>query len=160
MSSDSVGMKKYVSLSLTILCVIFIYCNSLLSADISSAQSDFLFKSIQKTLETIGLSPALVTKFMVRKLAHFCEYALLGFLAATTARHWYGRLKPRIFMVLFWGLFIPVTDEFLQLFVDGRVGSVQDIVLDFSGFIFGMMIRIGLVHYRSACPTQLLSIEA
>jgi len=91
----------------------------------------------------------LITENFVRKLAHFCEYALLGFLITTTAWLWYGRLKPRIFMILFCGLFIPVTDEFLQLFVDGRAGSVQDIVLDFSGFIFGMMIRIGLVHYQA-----------
>ena len=136
-------MKKNIYLSLMILCVIFIYGNSLLSADISSAQSGFVLKFVQKILEAIGLPPALITEYIIRKLAHFCEYALLGFLASTTAQLWYGRLRPRIFMILFWGLFIPVTDEFLQLFVDGRVASVQDIVLDFSGFIFGMMIRIG-----------------
>ena len=133
-------MKKYVFLSLTILCVIFIYCNSLFNADISSRQSGFVFKSIQKTLEVIGLPPAWITKHIVRKFAHFCEYAILGFFATATVQLWYGRLKTHIFMILFWGLSIPVIDEFLQLFVDGRTGLVQDIVLDFSGFIFGMVV--------------------
>ena len=120
-----------------------LFCNSLFNADISYLHSGFVLKLVKKAIEAIGLSPALITERIVRKLAHFFEYALLGFLAAATAQFWYGRIKPHIFMILFWGLFIPVTDEFLQLFVDGRVSSVQDIVLDFSGFLFGMAIRIG-----------------
>ena len=136
-------MKRYVSLSLTILCIIFIYCNSLFNAEISSTHSGYVLKFIQKILEAAGLPPALITEHVVRKLAHFCEYALLGLLGTVTAQFWYGGLKSHIFKILFWGLFIPVTDEFLQLFVEGRAGLVQDIVLDFSGFIFGMMVCIG-----------------
>ena len=138
-------MKKHVSLSFTILWIIFIYYNSLLSADISSAHSGFVLKLVQKALEVIGLSPALVTEHIVRKLAHFLGYAILGFLMTTTVQLWYGGIKSRIYMILFWGLFVSVSDEFLQLFVDGRSGLVQDIVLDFSGFMFGMMIRVGLI---------------
>jgi VanZ family protein len=47
-------------------------------------------------------------------------------------------------MILFIGLFIAVSDEFLQLFIEGRSGLVQDVALDFAGFTFGMLVYIAL----------------
>lgn len=113
-----------------------------MNSDVSSAQSGFALRLIQKADEMTGLSPALVTEHMVRKLAHFCEYALLGLLMAATVRIWRGQIKSDFFMVLFFGLLVPVSDEFLQLFVAGRTGLVQDVLLDFSGFIAGMVLYI------------------
>ena len=132
-------MKRYITLALAVACAIFIYANSLMDGTTSSAMSGFVLKLIQKAMETIGVSPALITPHIVRKLAHFCQYALLGFLTTVTVRLWYGKLKSHIFMILFLGLLVPVSDEFLQLFIAGRTGAVQDIVLDFTGFIAGMM---------------------
>lgn len=115
-----------------------------MNANISTAQSGFVLKLIQKAVEAIGISPAFITEHIVRKLAHFCEYALLGFLTTVTVRIWYGGVKKNIFMILFWGLLVPVSDEFLQLFVDGREGLVKDMVLDFAGFVLGTAFYIGL----------------
>jgi VanZ family protein len=122
-------------LTVTVLWVIFIYCNSLLNADISSSQSGFVLNLIQNAAAFIGISPDLLTEYIIRKVAHFCEYALYGFLLCVTVKLWCGGFKNRIFMILFLGLIVPVTDEFLQVFVDGRVGAVPDVVLDFCGFV-------------------------
>jgi VanZ family protein len=106
---------------------------------------------IQNAAGFIGVSPKLFTEHLIRKTAHFCEYALYGFLLCVTVRAWYGGFKSRIFMVLFLGLIVPVSDEFLQLFADGRVGAVQDVVLDFSGFVaaailYAVLKRLARFH--------------
>ena len=135
-------LKKQVFLSLTILWVIFIYLNSFMNAYISSMQSGFVLGLIQGAAGIIRIPPDLITEHMVRKSSHFFEYALLGFLMVVTAKLWYNKLKPHISFLLFLGLLIPVSDEFLQIFIVGRTGAVQDVVLDFAGFVSGAALCI------------------
>ena len=130
-------MKKYIFLSLTILCLIFIYGNSLLGAQMS-----FMFSSFVET--QVGM---VAEVFNIRKLAHFGQFAVLGFFMTITTRLWLGNLKPRIFMLLFFGLAVAVSDEFLQLFSEGRSALVQDVVLDFFGFVSGMLFYIGIRRF-------------
>jgi VanZ family protein len=121
-----------------------------MNADMSSEQSDIVFALIQKVAGIIKLSPTLITEHMIRKLAHFCEYALLGFLITSTIHAWRDKTKPHVYKLLFWCLLIPLSDESLQLFVDGRSGMVQDVVLDFAGSIFGILAYVGissLLHF-------------
>ncbi|MCL2088573.1 MAG: VanZ family protein [Oscillospiraceae bacterium] len=131
-------MKKYIFLSLSILCVVFIFSNSLASGDDSGSQSDTALRIIQDIISRAGISPALVSSYAVRKFAHFFQFLTLGLLASYTAKLWYGSLKSRVFMLSFFGIFIPVADEFIQIFIDGRVSSVEDIALDACGYFAGM----------------------
>ena len=136
-------MKKHIYLSLTILCVAFIYSNSLMATHISSTQSTVVLNLIQDAAELVGVSPKMITEHMVRKIAHFCEFALFGLLLSATIQLWYGNIKAHLYMILFLGLFIPISDEFLQLFIAGRTGLVQDVLLDFCGFLVGVVVYIG-----------------
>jgi VanZ family protein len=80
------------------------------------------------------------TSNSVRKLAHFAEFAALGFLAQLS--FWVvNRLNGHTMLHgLFLGLAVAVADETLQLFVDGRGSSVRDIVIDFCGVLAGSSI--------------------
>jgi VanZ family protein len=78
----------------------------------------------------------------IRKLAHFVEYSVLGFLAvrvfrgSTTrlvARHW-----PAASLLLV--IATAAIDELLQSFNPARTGSPWDVVLDFVGGITGVMV--------------------
>jgi VanZ family protein len=42
---------------------------------------------------------------------------------------------------------IAATDEFIQLFVENRVGSIIDVLIDTSGSIFGLGL-IALLNYK------------
>jgi VanZ family protein len=137
-------LKKHILMTLTIACAIFIYSNSLMNADISSSHSGFFLHTIQNITETLGIPSLLLTEHLIRKLAHFCEYALLGFLITSTIHAWRDKIKPHTYMLLFWCLLIPLSDESLQLFVDGRAGMVQDVLLDFGGSIFGILFYVGI----------------
>lgn len=67
-------------------------------------------------------------------LAHFIEYAVLGFL-------WYRALNKRIILVLVICILFSISDEIHQLFVPLRECSIIDIIVDIFGIIFGLIIE-------------------
>ena len=74
----------------------------------------------------------------VRKLAHFCAYALLGFLLSISSCNVPFSIKvPYLwpFVVCF---VFAMTDEYHQTFVDGRAGRFSDVIIDSSGAICGI----------------------
>lgn len=76
---------------------------------------------------------------VVRKGAHMAEYAALCMLAALHLASWgIGGKKLALFSVLF-SSFYAATDEFHQLFVEGRSGQVSDVLIDSAGAVMGML---------------------
>ena len=67
--------------------------------------------------------------FIVRKLAHFTEYAILGFLAARAFRP-----RPRWFLIsLILIAVYALLDEYHQSFVPSRTASIFDSLIDTAG---------------------------
>lgn len=85
--------------------------------------------------------------YVIRKSAHFFEY---GLLAALLAIDFYLFKQSRLNLVmysLFITLLCAVGDEFYQSFI-GRGSDVRDIVIDFSGSLFGIAcvgVVLGLI---------------
>ncbi|WP_186431560.1 VanZ family protein [Clostridium sp. BSD9I1] len=75
--------------------------------------------------------------YLVRRGAHALEYIVLAILIANVFWQFGIRNKNVIIYVLFIALFYAVLDEFHQSFVKGRTSEVGDVLLDFSGAIFG-----------------------
>ncbi|HET9711293.1 MAG TPA: VanZ family protein [Pyrinomonadaceae bacterium] len=80
--------------------------------------------------------------FITRKVAHFAEYAILGFLAARTLR-----MSPRTAIRSRWfliSLILVVTyaliDEYHQSFVPARTASVWDSLIDMAGGLTALLI--------------------
>jgi VanZ family protein len=72
--------------------------------------------------------------FIIRKLAHFTEFFILGCLARkSTIDLKDNRLLPLIFLV-------PIMDEFIQSFVPDRAMSVVDMGIDSMGIITGVVL--------------------
>ena len=69
---------------------------------------------------------------VLRKLAHVCEYALLGFLLARGVR------RPAVAVVL--AAAYAVTDEVHQTFVEGRHGAPRDVAIDTFGALLGVFL--------------------
>jgi VanZ family protein len=69
---------------------------------------------------------------LLRKLAHAAEYAVLGFLLLRATR------QPRLALGL--GVLYAITDEVHQHFVEGRVGSPLDVLVDAVGVAIGIAI--------------------
>ena len=71
----------------------------------------------------------------IRKSAHFLEFAALGFLLTTFC----GCGKKMLFALPI-GLLVAAADEFHQTFSAGRAAMLPDVLLDFSGVLFGFAI--------------------
>ena len=73
---------------------------------------------------------------VLRKLAHFCEYGVLGLLLA--------RAAGRETVALAAGVAYAVTDELHQSFVPGRNAAFRDVAIDWAGVLFGVVLaRVG-----------------
>ena len=116
--------RRTVFTVLTVLWIAVIWGHSMMPADLSKEESGGLLALL------IGYFPWL-TDHIIRKAAHFTEYAILGgFLFGATS----GSKRSRAFPPLAGGL-TALADETIQIFSDGRSGQVSDVWLDFAGFL-------------------------
>jgi VanZ family protein len=73
--------------------------------------------------------------FLVRKTAHFSEYALLALLAARAFRTSQKERLRRLWWLAAFALVacVALTDEFHQSFLPSRTGTIYDSLLDMTG---------------------------
>ena len=125
-------------------CIAFIFSNSMQIASVSSEASGNVLALMQRVLCRVGL-PGLaerLTMHIVRKLAHFCEYALEGFLLMLCLRVYTWHPFRHISVPVLGGLLTALTDETIQLYSAGRSGQVTDVWLDLSGVLVGTLVAI------------------
>ena len=81
----------------------------------------------------------------VRKAAHMTEYAVLACILLANAAQ-YARFRKGAY---FWGWIgataYAATDEFHQLFIEGRSGEVRDVCIDSAGAVIGLAAAWGLL---------------
>lgn len=108
-----------------------------LSALIAEPLTDWLFRLVEGTTQ-VGKA-ALYSKVdhLVRKTAHFSEYAILGMLLTGVLRA-FGVKKAWLPLLL--GALYAVTDEWHQMYSPGRTGKVMDILIDAAGVMTGVLI--------------------
>ena len=122
----------------------FIFHNSLTPAVESSKQSGSVLAAILTVLQAIGLDGSMVTEHLVRKMAHFAEYYLLGVLLWNCLKTFMMNSRLWTAIQLWLITVIPLTDETFQLFTEGRSGQVSDVWLDISGAVLGSLCMLGV----------------
>ena len=115
----------------------FIFHNSLMVAEVSSQISYKVANSLITFVNKYGfyIDFNLFHRY-IRKLAHFTEFAGLGFLVAI-AMGICPLFKSKLLNFLLFLVTIPVTDETIQRYVSGRSSEVFDMFIDGLGLIFG-----------------------
>ncbi len=126
----------------------------------NSAESNYLSNSLlqkivflfEKNLINLPIEEQLIIlekyHIILRKLAHFGIYALLGFFVFGFLGT-YNRYKKLILFIFSVGFtfFYAFTDEFHQMFVWGRSAQFTDILIDTSGGILGSIIMAILLYF-------------
>lgn len=128
----------------TLLWVVFIFGNSLKPAGESSEDSSFF-------LEIIHQVPFLrwISHLLLRKMAHFFEFFVLGVLLCFDFNPiWRKNIFYLSFPMLV-SLIIPLADETIQAFAEGRGSSVIDVWIDFSGALTGIAVVAALLLLRN-----------
>ena len=98
--------------------------------------------------------------FVLRKLGHVTEYAILAILFWRALR---GETNPQIRAILrlrsgqtlFLSVWIlcaifAATDEYHQSFVASRTAAIGDVLIDSAGAIFGLLISAGFAKRRAS----------
>ena len=147
-------LKEKAHWAFIFLYILWIFSNSLMNGNISSSTSGSITRQILAFLAFFGIHPAYdVFHHFIRKLAHFLEYSLLGFLTS------FSIFRKPLFSSekMTWGficILTPLLDECLQLFIPGRSGAIADSLLDLCGCIFGTLflltIRKLFSHFYNA----------
>ena len=128
-------------------CIAFIFSNSMKIASVSSVSSGRVLQLLQAVLRRLGM-PGLaqrLTMHIVRKMAHFCEYTLEGFLLMLCMRVYTRRYVRHITVPMLAGVLTALTDETIQLFSEGRSSQVTDVWLDSAGVLAGILAALLLM---------------
>ena len=132
--------KKIISWSLFILWLFVIFFFSSQNGTSSSNLSNSVLNSFVSILPVkIDIS---IFSFSIRKLAHFTEYLILGILTLNLLNLETKLNKKKIMIGILFCIMYACTDEFHQLFVSGRVGSILDILIDSCGSSFGICLYL------------------
>ena len=137
--------KKKLAGILIALNLAFIWGNSMRVGSDSQALSMGIleFFDLFLNLEEIG---AIILHILIRKGAHFAEFATLGALLA-----WHCRLsdeKHAIAFPVLLGMAAGLVDETIQLITPNRGPSLADVWLDTSGVVAGVLLLILGHHLR------------
>lgn len=125
--------SKAICWALCAACMALIFWFSSRTAAESSAQSDIFVELFKRIFGDNN-----VTDFIVRKAAHFSEFAGLGLLFAVAFYVQFG--KAKIPFALLCASAYAVTDEVHQIFVEGRTCKFTDWVIDTTGALLGVLV--------------------
>lgn len=116
--------------------VIFYFSHQ--SGDASMQLSDGIldsFKSLfQNFLDYHTLS------YIVRKIAHFTEYFILGLLIYHLVKQYCVISKTEIIWMILFCVIYAMSDEFHQVFIGGRSPKVFDVIIDSLGSSLSILI--------------------
>ena len=136
-------MKKIISFIVLILWMIVIFSFSSADANKSTGTSDKVITTMIEIKdkitnnETPNNEKEIIVKnssFYIRKLAHITEYLILGFLMFNLLKQY---SVTNIYYAIGLSILYSCTDEFHQLFINGRSGSIRDVLIDSIGILIG-----------------------
>lgn len=133
--------QKWVCAALIGVNLALIWGNSAMTGDDSGAMSDWIRQFL------FFLPDGELGGLLLRKAAHFSEFACLGLLMGWMSLLLRGRTFPGILGL---GLGCGCIDETIQYFVPGRASMLFDVWIDAAGFAVGLaLLTLGYtIHKR------------
>lgn len=132
--------KKIINTILTLIWMILIFTMSSFNATESSNQSNFIVDIISNIININNIE---LLSLIIRKLAHFTEYFILGIFVYNAVNSYNKKTYSAIIICILYA----ISDEIHQIFVPGRSCQILDILIDSIGSITGIHITILLNKY-------------
>lgn len=124
---------KYFWLLLALAMTCLIFFNSAQTMMVSGKLSGWAAQVVYSVSGVLQLHLSGNVEHTIRKLAHFCEFAVLAWLWCQTFAYFHAGNRMANGYVLLFCLLTAVIDEYIQLSSMGRSSQVSDVLLDFSG---------------------------
>lgn len=128
-------MKNKRSTILMLLWMILIFTMSSFDATESANQSNFIVNIITNIFKIENIE---VLSFIIRKLAHFTEYLILGFLTINMLNK--NDISKKYLISILICIIYATSDEIHQIFVPGRACQIRDILINSIGSITGVYL--------------------
>ena len=123
-----------------IACIAFIFRNSLETGAQSSVRSQELMALLNKLLGKVHLGP--LSEHTIRKLAHFAEFTMEGFLLMLCLRVYTAHFVRHMSWPLLGGMTTALMDETIQRFIPNRTSAVTDVWIDMAGVVCGLFVAL------------------
>ncbi len=136
--------KRRILTVLIILTLVFIWIHSAVSREGSSAESRWVYEKLRWLLQLI-FGEERATVHLLRKLAHFTEFFVLGTEAMMLGIDLAGCSKKTVGIVFLLCNFCALLDETIQIF-SGRGSAVSDVWIDTAGAVTGILLVLAVNH--------------
>ena len=123
-----------------IACIAFIFRNSLETGAQSSMRSQELMALLNKLLGKVHLGP--LSEHTIRKLAHFAEFTMEGFLLMLCLRVYTSHFVRHMSWPLLGGMTTALMDETIPRFIPNRTSAVTDVWIDMAGVVCGLFVAL------------------
>lgn len=133
--------KRFIFITITLIWTAVIFSFSLQSGEVSGDLSGSVLEALLGFfMPGVLESPEKLELFhlILRKCAHFTEFMILGVLSSIALK--YMKVGYKSIIGLGYCVLIASLDETLQLFVSGRAGRVQDVLIDSAGAFVGIVV--------------------
>ena len=142
--------KKLIFSVATIIWTAVIFSFSLQSGDISGDLSGSVLETLLGFfMPSVLDNPEQLELFhlILRKCAHFTEFMILGVLSRNAMQ--YRKVQCKGIAAMAFCVLIAAVDETLQLFVSGRAGRVQDVLIDSTGALVGLLVVVMYFRWKN-----------
>ena len=120
-----------------------IWGNSAMTAQQSGDMSGIILQWIAEIFPIFAQEQG---HFLLRKLAHFSEFACLGLLCGMRKLLRGEPIRPSL---AGFGLCAACIDETVQMYIPGRASSLTDVWIDTAGFVTGSLVmNAGYTLYK------------
>lgn len=128
-------MKNKRNLIIVIIWMLLIFIMSSFDATESTNQSNFIVNIITDIFKIENIE---LLSFIIRKLAHFTEYLILGFLTINMLNK--NDISKKYLISIIICIIYATSDEIHQIFVPGRACQIRDVLIDSIGSITGVYL--------------------
>lgn len=154
-------MKKFLVIMLVLCSLGGMYYFSSQNAQVSGSQSQSVVRLIDKIRDKVTLQDEKLIKiqtkvydklkrfgsksYVVRKMAHFSIYALIGTSLLLFIYVFSKKLVLSSSIAFLLSIMYACYDEYRQLSVPGRSGSIKDVFIDSSGALTGIILTFIII---------------
>lgn len=118
------------------------------SSGLSSGIAAMIIDAVYNILPGVDI-PMEGFHLFIRKNAHFFAYFVLGILLLNAFRDNSRHTSKDLFVSFMAAVLFAASDEFHQLFIDGRSGELRDVLIDSSGAATGIFVYWTIISQLS-----------
>lgn len=154
-------MKKFIVIMLVIISIGGMYYFSSQNGNVSGSQSQIVVNIIDKVRDKVTLKNQNLIKvqtkiydklrkigsksYIVRKMAHFIIYALIGISLLLFMYVFSKKLMLSSIIAFILSVTYACYDEYRQISIPGRSGSIKDVLIDSCGALTGIILTFGII---------------